>query len=110
MCRYAIYGPYKDIFACFGCRKSFKQTSTADLNPEQISKLNYKCPQCHEPMVNMGHDFKAPKQIDKNQWRKVKLLYDHGIAYHSCGCDGPGYRPTSMREVQDFLAIHNKTV
>ena len=33
MCRYAMSGPYKDIYACFNCRKSFKQVSRYDLSP-----------------------------------------------------------------------------
>lgn len=36
MCRYAIYGPYKDIYACFKCRKVFKQTSASKLDKTEI--------------------------------------------------------------------------
>lgn len=36
MCRYAIYGPYKDIYACFKCRKVFKQTSALKLDKTEI--------------------------------------------------------------------------
>jgi hypothetical protein len=30
MCRYAIRGPYKIHYACFDCRKAFKQPSIED--------------------------------------------------------------------------------
>jgi hypothetical protein len=26
-----------------------------------------------------------------------------GIAFHSCGCSGPGYRPSIAREYRDYL-------
>ncbi|MGF6355964.1 phage FluMu protein Com [Paenibacillus sp. 4624] len=102
MCRYAISGPYKEIYACFNCRKSYKQVSPYDLSKETAARLEHKCPQCAEVMVNMGHDFQAPKQTDIKQWTKVMTLYQHGVTYHNCGC-GAGYRPTELREVPEFL-------
>ena len=103
MCRYAMYGPYKDIYACFDCRKSYKQRSAVELSEQDVKNRKYLCPQCRKPMANMGHDFKAPKHSDIKQWKKVKILYQEGITYHSCGCGGPGYRPKSLREVNEFL-------
>ncbi|MDR6880803.1 hypothetical protein [Bacillus sp. 3255] len=103
MCRYAIYGPYKGIFACFNCRKVFKQVSDLELSGTEIGNRQYKCPQCSDIMNDMGHDFKAPKQDDKKQWAKVELLYKSGFAYHSCGCNGPGYRPAKLSEVEEFV-------
>jgi DNA-directed RNA polymerase subunit RPC12/RpoP len=108
MCRYAIYGPYKDIYACFHCRKVFKQISVFELNDTEIQSRQYKCPQCSQIMKDMGRDFKAPKQDDKKQWAKVKLLHSNGFTYHSCGCGGPGYRPAKLSEVEDFIRS-NKT-
>jgi hypothetical protein len=49
--------------------------------------------------------FQAPKQTDIKQWKKVELLYQQGYAYHSCGCGGPGYRPSRLSEVPEFLEI-----
>jgi len=103
MCRYAMYGPYKDIYACFTCRKVFKQISANELNKAENSDREYKCPQCGAAMNDMGHDFKAPKQNDVKQWTKVEILYKHGFTYHSCGCGGPGYRPARLTEVEDFF-------
>ncbi|WP_127539321.1 hypothetical protein [Paenibacillus illinoisensis] len=110
MCRYAMSGPYKDTYACFDCRKSFKQTSRHDLAPEVYERLECKCPQCAAPMVSMGKDFRAPKQSDLKQWKKVATLYRHGFTYHSCGC-GPGYRPAELRELAEFLekSVHKRS-
>lgn len=107
MCRYGQYGPYKEPFACFKCRKVFKQTSRYELpdhlKPHDGEKRICKCPQCGEPMADMGHDFKAPKQSDVKQWEKIRILYNNGFTFHSCGCTGPGYRPEKLNEVKNFL-------
>jgi hypothetical protein len=54
-------------------------------------------------MSNMGMDFKAPKQNDGAQWEKVRILFENGFAFHSCGCGGPGLRPARLRDVPQFL-------
>ncbi|WP_261303045.1 hypothetical protein [Paenibacillus andongensis] len=59
-------------------------------------------------MKDMGHDFKAPRQDDKKQWTKAEFLYNNGFTYHSCGCNGPGYRPAKLSEVEEFIS-RNKT-
>lgn len=106
MCRYAEH-TYKEPFACFDCRKVFKQTSRWELPPSRRPKVGEArvvlCPQCAKPMAEMGHDFKAPKQADLDQWEKVRILHAHGFSFHSCGCCGPGYRPTELAEVFDFV-------
>ena len=105
MCRYSCK-TYKEHFACFRCRKAFKRTARADLpafGRPQYGKLRMvPCPECGEPMAEMGHDFRAPPQRDKRQWRKVEILYEQGFAFCSCGC-GPGPRPANLREMKDFL-------
>lgn len=103
VCRYAMYGPYKDIYACFSCRKVFKQASNTELDQAAKQRRQYKCPQCNEIMKDMGYDFQAPKQNDLKQWKKVEILYQNGFTYHSCGCGGPGYRPAKLSEVEEFL-------
>jgi hypothetical protein len=106
MCRYAFSGPYKEHFACFHCRKAFKQTPRKELVQKmplgQDGKRLALCPECRRPMHDMGLDFHTPRQADVRQWRKVALLYGHGITYHSCGC-GPGHRPATLAEVPEFL-------
>jgi hypothetical protein len=91
MCRYTFSGPYKDHNVCFHCRKMFKGVLI--------------CPQCGKPTHNLGLDFKVPKQDDVKQWRKVELLYAHGIRFASCGC-GPGYRPATLNEAQRCFVKH----
>lgn len=107
MCRYAFH-LYKLPYACFNCRKVFKQSLLGDIPPKQRpasgEKIIIKCPQCGKIMHSMGRDFKAPKQNDLKQWKKVEILFEHGFADHSCGCDGPGYRPATLLEVDSFLA------
>lgn len=59
-------------------------------------------------MKNMGLDFKAPRQDDVAQWKKVEILYRNGYAYHSCGCGGPGERPRRLQDVDQFLKDNRK--
>lgn len=104
MCRYGHH-IYKYPYACFSCRKMFKQTSPWDTPAKQrVFEREVKCPQCGGLMKSMGHDFKAPKQHDVKQWKKVQILFEHGFAYGSCGCGGSGNRPTKLQEVESFLA------
>jgi hypothetical protein len=49
-----------------------------------------KCPDCGEPMIDMGLDFKAPCQSDAKAWRILNGMFTMGHALHTCGCDGPG--------------------
>jgi hypothetical protein len=111
MCRYAFSGPYKEQFACFDCRKVFKQTFRKELAQKMRTNSEgnrlIPCPECRRPMRNVGRDFHAPRQSDIRQWRKVALLYANGFHFDSCGC-GPGYRPATVREVPAFIAAHKK--
>src|SRR5918994_424939 len=103
MCRYAMYGPYKSHFACFDCRKAFKQPPIDEwlavrgrgsvyeklsrlwsdkarlqqretelgvrlANLEAEYKSSHRCPECKQPMVDMGLDFKPPRQSDEKAW------------------------------------------
>ncbi len=102
MCRYALNGPYRDHYACFACRKSFKWPH--DRNAEASTLPAPVCPQCRGPVEAMGLDFKAPPMDDEKQWLKVRILANHGIRYASCGCGGPGPRPEHLRDVEAFLA------
>ena len=104
MCRYGET-TYKEPFACFCCRKVFKKTSRWHL-PKPLRNGQERivlCPQCGKGMADIGFDFKAPKQKDKNQWKKVRVLFENGFNFYSCGCCGPGYRPKELREVYDFI-------
>lgn len=104
MCQYGEYGPYKRHYACLSCRKGFKWPLDARRGPPRDAVVEVKCPQCGEPMADMGLDFKPPRQRDLRQWRKVELLLQHGYDYRSCGCGGPGYRPRTLGEARRFVA------
>src|SRR2546423_783849 len=99
MCRYAHH-IYKSHYACFPCRKMFRQPAVSDLpehrRPAPGEQRVVPCPECRTPMKNMGLDFKAPPQDDVKQWKKVEILFHQGFAFHSCGW-GPGARPAELR-------------
>jgi hypothetical protein len=57
-------------------------------------------------MADMGLDFKAPRHQDIERWEVVEFLFRHGFAYDSCGCGGPGYRPSRWSDVPAFLESH----
>lgn len=103
MCR-GIYGPYKKHYACFACRKSFKWPRDAHRPPPPGTPSAVLCPQCGEPMANMGQEFHPPRQRDVRQWRKVELLFLKGFAFHDDGYGPPGALPRTLREVPAFLA------
>jgi hypothetical protein len=116
MCRYAFHN-YKNHYACFVCRKSFKHPGPSSMTTEQVQiqvgrltkwierpvPLSIHCPECTREMHDMGLDFKAPRKNDLEQWHKVKRLSDAGVTFHSCGCGGPGWRPQRLNEVAAFL-------
>lgn len=84
-------------YACFHCRKTFKQgfprAGEATL-----------CPQCRQPMTNMGTDFKAPAQREHRQWQKVQQLAQAGVRFFPVSGRGtPGERPATLAEVPAFL-------
>ena len=142
MCRYAISGPHKCHYACFSCRKAFKQPPIDDYfasrgqnrnayaelaevwrtgdkyelqRRESVLKARLeelegeyraavrKCPECGEPMVDMGLDFKAPRQADAKAWRIVQGMCKTGHAFHTCGCVGPGWIPQSSSDYSAYL-------
>ena len=108
MCRYAA--TYKDHYACFDCHKAFKRRKSYEwpkhLQPVEGERPPAPCPECDQPMADMGLDFKAPRRRDARQWAKVEALFRHGFTYHSCGFCGPGLRPAELRQVEAFLQDH----
>jgi hypothetical protein len=102
MCRYA-FKKYKPRFACFNCQKTFKRRNLFDITgDDNIESKPARCPQCRELMADMGKDFAAPKKTDDKAWQHLKTLYSVGIAFHSCGCGGPGLVPKD----QDALRVY----
>jgi hypothetical protein len=139
MCRYAFSGPYKQHYACFSCRKAFKQPPISDwlavrgrgyIYDELILLWSYKrglerreeelgvrlsalqdeygsatrtCPECQSPMIDMGLDFKPPRQTDEKAWRLLHGMYRAGHEFHTCGCMGPGFIPQSTADYRQYL-------
>jgi hypothetical protein len=54
-------------------------------------------------MVNMGRDFHPPRRANLTQWRKIELLVQANLLFHSCGCSGPGARPRSLADATSQL-------
>lgn len=58
----------------------------------------------------MGRTFKAPKQEDKKQWRKVETLIRNGITFHSYGSHGLGRFPRLLNEAAPFIEkVHRRS-
>jgi hypothetical protein len=63
----------------------------------------HKCPECGEPMVDMGFDFKPPRQSDVKAWQTLRGMYRVGHAFLTCGCDGPKWIPKSSADYRHYL-------
>lgn len=66
------------------------------------------CPQCGAEMIDLGLDFKPPPQSDAKAWNTLQGMHRAGHAFHTCGCDGPGWIPVSTSEYRDYLASMRK--
>ena len=64
-------------FACFACRKSFKQLGSSNWD-SNVSQRPFPCPECKQPMARMGRYFKAPRKHAVRSWREVERLYLDG--------------------------------
>ncbi|MGI4869963.1 MAG: hypothetical protein ACRYFX_02160 [Janthinobacterium lividum] len=124
MCRYAMHS-YKQHYACFDCRKTFKRRLLSDIAPgrqESVAGRWFradaqqplptepdatpaKCPDCGGLTASMGLDFATPPKTDRKAWEHLRSLYAVGIAFHSCGCGGPGLVPATP----EALVAHLET-
>lgn len=84
----------RESFACFNCKVSFKQDGSVDERP---------CPNCNGIMYRMGWSFKAPRKHDKDQWKKVQILYAEGFRFFGSGNYESQPLPELLKEVSDFL-------
>jgi hypothetical protein len=115
MCRYPWHN-YRDHFACFHCRKAFKYWQWEDCEKSEWktkARLHHVpreivCPDCSEPMVDMGLDFKAPPTTNRSAWRILELLHQNGFRFQGCGCFVGFKPPRTLREVPDWLEEHQK--
>lgn len=97
--KYFVDPPHLMQFACFQCRKSYKQR----LSFVRLRKHSPLCPECSAEMWEMGRQFKAPKQSDVKQWRKVEALVRNGITFHSQRLSHMRPMPKVLREVVPFI-------
>ena len=86
---------YPMQFACFACRKVFKQIVSQKSQEEH----HQSCPQCGGRMWLAGRAFRAPRNSDVKQWRTVEALIKGGVLFHY----NSGRRPKVWREVAPFL-------
>ena len=115
MCRYAWHN-YRDHFACFDCRKSFKYWQWKACDKQTFQKKQrlqhvprrILCPECSTPMIDMGLDFKAPRKTEVQAWEVLRLLAQQGFTFHGCGCF-VGFRPPkTLGQVPQWLARHRR--
>ncbi|MCC9604219.1 hypothetical protein LOC67_27005 [Stieleria sp. JC731] len=74
----------------------------ADLQSEYREAI-FKCPNCGNPMADLGRDWRPPRRADVKAWRALAGVYALGHAFHSCGCDGPGFIPSTPSEYVYYL-------
>lgn len=102
MCRYAFY-LYKPHYVCFNCRKMFKRRLLHDIREGDKEGTVAKCPQCGGLTADMGLDFKPPRSNNIKAWEHIHNLFKVGITFHSCGCSGPGYIPSTKEKLLEEL-------
>jgi hypothetical protein len=59
-------------------------------------------------MIDMGLDFKPPRQTDAKAWKTLQGMYRVGHAFHTCGCNGPGWIPRSTSDYRNYIASTKK--
>lgn len=82
----------KTSYVCLPCRASYKQP----YGPER----ERRCPRCARSMIHAGSAFAPPRRRDKGAWRALSVVLNAGIGFHKSCCGGPGWRPSTLREVK----------
>ncbi|MBL8203874.1 MAG: hypothetical protein JNM09_06555 [Blastocatellia bacterium] len=68
---------YKERWVCFDCRKMFRQMS--QIGVAEADEPKRICPQCAQPMMNMGSFFAPPPTADINLWRVARVVAEQGF-------------------------------
>jgi hypothetical protein len=89
-------------FACFNCRKTFKQPNSSDWD-ESVRPRTFACPECKTEMTRLGRYFRAPRRNATRQWQKVELLYRFGERFVS-GHSGLGRSCRTLSTTIAYLA------
>lgn len=72
----------KAHWVCFACRKMFRKPSRAEQQPPMSG---YVCPECKQPMCDMGVYFEPPRRNATKRWEVMRRLAEHGIRFRSEG-------------------------
>ncbi|GAB3030468.1 hypothetical protein GCM10027285_11360 [Oleiagrimonas citrea] len=99
--------PCNISYACLDCRKAFKRPVHLQNMPEHAP-----CPECGGPMHDFGRHFKAPRQDDIKQWKKVRFLIEHGFRFQKIRT-GPGHHdtvpyPDTLEEARTFVVTYRR--
>ncbi|GAA2066843.1 hypothetical protein GCM10009801_13690 [Streptomyces albiaxialis] len=86
---------------CPPCRSAFKRPSGTGA----------RCVRCGGDMIDAGPQLAVPSRRDTDGWRALAAVLSAGVRFPAVGCeaDGPGYRPRTMREVRDRVALAERT-
>jgi hypothetical protein len=71
---------------------------------EECRALVSRCPQCQARMADLGLDFKPPRSTNTRAWTRLRSMYEVGHAWHTCGCNGPGFVPVDAAGYDEYLA------
>lgn len=88
-------------FACFACRKAFKQRGSSNWDPD-VPQRPFPCPECKQPMQRFGRYFQPPPQRAARQWLKVELLFHFGERFES-GTLALGNRCRTLHDTVAYL-------
>ena len=59
-------------------------------------------------MHRMGWSFHAPLKRDREQWKKVQILFAEGFRFYGSGSSDQEPIPDTHRDVPDFLERNQK--
>jgi len=82
-------------------------TSIEEMRRE-MREVACRCPQCRAPMADLGLDFKPPREANVKAWARVRTMYRLGHAWHTCGCQGPGFVPVDATGYAEYLASRER--
>ena len=109
-CRYAFYRPYKSTTrASTAARYSSARTRRNGLhtcNRATVSRFPRHARNAASPWPTSDSISSRHLARTWSTGRLVEFLFRHGVGYHSCGCGGPGYRPSRWKDVRAFLESH----
>jgi hypothetical protein len=94
---------HKQHFACFACRKAFKQRGSEDIDVE--AERPFPCPECGAPMLVVGRDFQAPPRRASKLWHLLETLRSFGVIFEP-EHPAPLAPPKTLRDVEAFLVPH----